>query len=231
MQQRYYDPMIGRFLSIDPVSADPKTGGNFNRYKYAANNPYRFTDPDGRKEYDCRVSGACASQIKVADLKAGDVVHTDGATVSVRSNGDVQVAFKEGREDGASAAKSGPNLIPKGPQGASVGKNMQQAQNMSNSEFYKAVRNKGPWDYKQDKSDDYAPFGNFNFGATGSAAGFSNRTLLEGAGFASMKASDSHSKSWGMPLVGFRSMGDDPVDQYWIQQGIRYFNEGAGNDH
>lgn len=48
MQQRYYDPGIGRFLSVDPVSANPTNGNNFNRYAYANNNPYRFTDPDGR---------------------------------------------------------------------------------------------------------------------------------------------------------------------------------------
>lgn len=48
MQQRYYDPQIGRFLSVDPVSADTVTGWNFNRYNYGANNPYKFTDPDGR---------------------------------------------------------------------------------------------------------------------------------------------------------------------------------------
>jgi RHS repeat-associated protein len=45
--QRYYDPQIGRFLSIDPVAAN--TGAGFNRYSYAANAPYSFTDPDGRK--------------------------------------------------------------------------------------------------------------------------------------------------------------------------------------
>lgn len=48
MQQRYYDPTIGRFLSVDPVTADGNTGGNFNRYWYTNNNPYGFTDPDGR---------------------------------------------------------------------------------------------------------------------------------------------------------------------------------------
>ena len=48
MQQRYYDPQIGRFLSVDPVTADGNTGSNFNRYWYANNNPYKFTDPDGR---------------------------------------------------------------------------------------------------------------------------------------------------------------------------------------
>jgi len=48
MEQRYYEPSLGRFLSGDPVSADAETGWNYNRYNYAANNPYRFKDPDGR---------------------------------------------------------------------------------------------------------------------------------------------------------------------------------------
>lgn len=48
MQQRYYDPQLGRFLSVDPVTAYSDPTGSFNRYKYASNNPYRFTDPDGR---------------------------------------------------------------------------------------------------------------------------------------------------------------------------------------
>jgi RHS repeat-associated protein len=48
MQQRYYDPVAGRFLSVDPVSTDAKTGDSFNRYVYGNNNPYKFKDPDGR---------------------------------------------------------------------------------------------------------------------------------------------------------------------------------------
>ena len=38
-----------RFLSVDPVKTDQRDGANFNRYWYANNNPYRFTDPDGRE--------------------------------------------------------------------------------------------------------------------------------------------------------------------------------------
>lgn len=38
-----------RWVSVDPVKANPNTGQNFNRYHYAANNPYKFTDPDGRE--------------------------------------------------------------------------------------------------------------------------------------------------------------------------------------
>lgn len=48
MQQRYYDPVAGRFLSIDPVVTDANSGGSFNRYWYGNNNPYKYVDPDGR---------------------------------------------------------------------------------------------------------------------------------------------------------------------------------------
>jgi len=49
MQQRYYDPQIGRFLSVDPVTShDNGDMRFFNRYVYALSNPYKFTDPDGR---------------------------------------------------------------------------------------------------------------------------------------------------------------------------------------
>jgi len=48
MQQRYYDAVLGRFLSVDPIAAITSTGTDFNRYVYASSNPYRFIDPDGR---------------------------------------------------------------------------------------------------------------------------------------------------------------------------------------
>jgi RHS repeat-associated protein len=48
MQQRYYDPIAGRFLSVDPVTTDANTGKSFNRYAYAENDPYGRVDPDGQ---------------------------------------------------------------------------------------------------------------------------------------------------------------------------------------
>ncbi len=51
MQARYYDPVIGRFYSNDPMDAQAHLAkGNihgFNRYTYANNNPYKYVDPDG----------------------------------------------------------------------------------------------------------------------------------------------------------------------------------------
>ena len=52
MQARYYDPVIGRFLSNDPVILQEHMNGaqglqGFNRYAYVNNNPYKYTDPNG----------------------------------------------------------------------------------------------------------------------------------------------------------------------------------------
>jgi len=47
MQQPYYDPLAGRFLSVDPIPASP---ASFNRYAYVLNNPYKYIDLDGRFE-------------------------------------------------------------------------------------------------------------------------------------------------------------------------------------
>jgi hypothetical protein len=40
--------VLGKFVSTDAVAVDTVTGRNFCRYCYGANNPYKFTDPDGR---------------------------------------------------------------------------------------------------------------------------------------------------------------------------------------
>jgi RHS repeat-associated protein len=49
MQARYYDPEVGRFLSVDPVGTEPADGFKFNRYDYANDNPVINVDPDGRR--------------------------------------------------------------------------------------------------------------------------------------------------------------------------------------
>jgi len=52
MQARYYDPVIGRFLSIDPVTfMDTGNPGMFNRYAYVHNDPINGIDPFGLECY------------------------------------------------------------------------------------------------------------------------------------------------------------------------------------
>jgi RHS repeat-associated protein len=58
MQARYYDPLAGRFLSVDPVGPTAGNEFNFNRYAYVYNNPVNHLDPDGR---DCVASNGRAT--------------------------------------------------------------------------------------------------------------------------------------------------------------------------
>ena len=85
--------------------------------------------------------------------------------------------------------------------------------------FYTQVRNRGPWDYKQ-LSRHYADFGNFNYGATGTALGISEMILLRGAGFAQSRVGTS-GPEFGV-WYGDSPYGDDEDDQYWIKEGIKY---------
>jgi RHS repeat-associated protein len=64
MHARYYDPLMGRFVSVDPtwVSADLGKPQTWNRYSYVLNNPISNIDPDGK----CGIPGACP---ETPDLK------------------------------------------------------------------------------------------------------------------------------------------------------------------
>ncbi len=47
MNARVYDPLIGRFLSADPVLPDAGDMQQYNRYAYVGNNPMKYVDPTG----------------------------------------------------------------------------------------------------------------------------------------------------------------------------------------
>ena len=47
MNARLYDPLVGRFLSPDPLVQLPDNTQNYNRYSYALNNPLKYVDTSG----------------------------------------------------------------------------------------------------------------------------------------------------------------------------------------
>ena len=48
LKTRYYDPEVGRFITIDDISyIDPETINGLNLYAYCGNNPVIYTDPEG----------------------------------------------------------------------------------------------------------------------------------------------------------------------------------------
>jgi RHS repeat-associated protein len=44
---RYYDPVIGRFISPDTIVPNPANPQSLNRYSYCLNNPLKYVDPSG----------------------------------------------------------------------------------------------------------------------------------------------------------------------------------------
>ena len=47
MNGRMYDPILGRFISADPLIQSPNNLQSLNRYTYVMNNPLSYTDPTG----------------------------------------------------------------------------------------------------------------------------------------------------------------------------------------
>jgi RHS repeat-associated protein len=47
MQARYYDPLVGRFLTTDPIYGNDGDAFSFNRYAYVNNNPVIHVDLNG----------------------------------------------------------------------------------------------------------------------------------------------------------------------------------------
>ena len=68
MQARYFDPDIGRFLSIDPVDFQIDNVHSFNRYAYASNNPYRYVDPDGESILDIGMFAKDVGNLLVTEI-------------------------------------------------------------------------------------------------------------------------------------------------------------------
>ncbi len=78
MQARYYDPVIGRFYSNDPVGwvADSPIH-SFGRYTYGNNNPYKYTDPDGNFPFD--VNSESRSRKEHTNGNIGGAIDNDDA--------------------------------------------------------------------------------------------------------------------------------------------------------
>ena len=112
MQQRYYDPQFGLFLSIDPVTAYNSPIKQFHRYRYANNSPYRFVDPDGRSgcagtriRSVCESGGVAGVQTSAreglgarATYEANQALHKAGAFRAYESRSEMHKSFADAVE-------------------------------------------------------------------------------------------------------------------------------------
>ena len=110
------------------------------------------------------------------------------------------------------------------PPNTNIRTNISKANNMSKTDWYNHVRNKGPWDYKQLNPKKYENFGNYHYGIVSRANGIPANIAQRGAGWAQLRGSNTN-PNWGHYLDK-PPYGDDPKDQYWIEQGILDYDTG-----
>lgn len=75
---RYYDPVLGRFMGADPMGYTEGDWHGFNRYAFANNNPYRYTDPDGNSPLDLIFLGADVVKLGIAVYSGNPAAITEG---------------------------------------------------------------------------------------------------------------------------------------------------------
>ena len=138
MQARYYDPVIGRFLSIDPMDFVGSGGnpGYFNRYAYTMNDPVNNTDPDGQACVPCvvwaviyvadKAYGAYDAAQTAKGLANGDISPSEAAINQGASQLGGLIAGPIGRQIGKKTSKKIPN--PNGKKGGE--KHQQTTQNV-----------------------------------------------------------------------------------------------------
>ena len=104
MNGRVYDPVIGRFVSPDPLIQDPENTQSFNRYSYVWNNPLKYTDPTGESvcythdgnSFTCPVSGSMQSSDNISKK-----THAIYKVTNLQTNEVEYVAVPLSRPDGS----------------------------------------------------------------------------------------------------------------------------------
>ena len=98
------------FLSVDPVTAYGTQIGQFHRYRYANNNPYSLTDPDGRQAVDSdrqkseKVTGSNLSKSEVAQA----MISNDGMSASASTG----YGSSSSSQQGSQSAQTADGRIP-----------------------------------------------------------------------------------------------------------------------
>ncbi len=80
---RYYNPLHGRYLTIDPLNRRTALDSplRYNRYGYVAGNPLKFTDPNGKDlfiVYDYSQSGLTQNQRTALQIGVQEVFRAAG---------------------------------------------------------------------------------------------------------------------------------------------------------
>jgi RHS repeat-associated protein len=181
---RDFDPVSSRYREADPIGIY----GRPNLYAYSNSDPTGTVDPFGLREVPDDFVGPLEAQ----DYRTSEMTPTICGRIPPLPPGvDIEANMKEARE----------HIF-----------NYYWFYNQVRSNTADQVRLGRSWDYK--KLDPvYEDGGNFNFGATGKAFGFSEWFLRRGAGWANLRADPNRGQLGLGHWWWRRPYGDFPEDQ------------------
>jgi type VI secretion system secreted protein VgrG len=203
--RRAYDPNLQRWLNRDPI----EEAGGINLYCFTDNDPANRKDLDGLLVFPADFIGPLLPE----DTYGPFPLAPRNADVDANISKVLKVTYTQ--------------------PGPFAGDFYTSEDVYRATWFRRMVKHGGDWDYRTRYGDQFGNFGNFNFGATGTAMGFCDNTLLRMAGSAEI---DDHPKEPqpGDPQMlgpipnpfqsGIAPYGDKPRDQHWIKAGIDYYN-------
>ena len=124
MQARYYDPVVGRFVAVDPAVSEPGDVLSASRYAYANSNPVKYVDPTGKvvrlanerqtllELINARASGAFTVDRKGNLQSTGDSddaskssTYTNALRQAIESKSVITVSIKASYKDPATGAR------------------------------------------------------------------------------------------------------------------------------
>jgi RHS repeat-associated protein len=108
MQARYYDPLIGRFLSVDPIGYQDQ----INLYAYVGNNPVNRIDPYGLTQFDCSGGSGTGNCGGGAKIQNGDTVKiAGGMTLKVNIDKKGNISVNGGSQRIEAGVKAGSRIM------------------------------------------------------------------------------------------------------------------------
>lgn len=254
---RKYDSFAGRWTSPDPLRKRVGNPQDLNGYHYTQNDPVNRVDPSGLLCMIMTTGSDGEGNFTTSCVWFGDLFPFDPYIPPDRDP--VGPTEETPNEEEDPCAKYVPSNVPEGVTADGLRQQAMDLNRILTTgggdlgehstrfgmgiiawrEFYDRVKAGGVWDFKlrdqesirAGRRSKYEEFGNFAFGMTGAAFGFTEGALLRGAGLAQQADPTSRSVGEGTPVGGWSEIfgdggtypfGDERSDAEAIQRGVAY---------